>query len=184
MKKFLSVVLLLLISLTGTYAQNDQGLGYKTIDIGGELHWSPLQTTGGLHFAYNFPFHHGINLRLHVSKTDFSGKGANDSEKGNGYGLTLGYRYYFLLRPHGFFLGARHDLNRSETDWKKGLATGTSVTWTSQPMAEAGYMALINDQLFISPAIAAGYKMNIKTEGQPLYEGAVFYGGISVGYKF
>jgi len=52
------------------------------------------------------------------------------------------------------------------------------------PAAEAGYMFLINDMIFITPAISAGYLSNLSTTGGALGEGFIFTAGISAGIKF
>jgi hypothetical protein len=45
-------------------------------------------------------------------------------------------------------------------------------------------MFLINDEFFISPCIANGVEINVKTQGQPVGEGFITLLGISAGWKF
>jgi hypothetical protein len=110
--------------------------------------------------------------------------GKHDNEEGGGPGFSLGYRYYFLVRPHGFFLGARSDVWHLNIDWRQGTTFGNSKVWVVQPTLEIGYMFLINDELFISPCIANGAEINVKTQGQPVGEGFITLVGISAGWKF
>lgn len=161
-----------------------QDFGYKTIDVGGEFQWYSDGYITGLHLAYNFPIHHAIQLRIGYNKANHEDRGKHDNEEGGGPGFSLGYRYYFLVRPHGFFLGARSDLWHMNIDWKQGTAAGTSKIWVVQPTLEIGYMFLINDEFFISPSVSNGAEINVKTEGQPVGQGFITLVGISTGWKF
>ncbi len=175
---------LTIISLCLIINVRSQEAGYKTIDVGGEFQWYPKGYIGALHLAYNFPVHHSIQVRVGYNKSNWKAEGLHNNEEGGGPGFSLGYRYYVLVRPHGFFLGTRADLWRLSIDWKQGLFTGTSKVWAIQPTAEMGYMILINDMLFITPSFAAGVQSNIKTEGDPVGDGFIFLPGISIGWKF
>ena len=161
-----------------------QDFGYKTIDVGAEFLSSSKGHTATLHLAYNFPVHHALLLRAGYNSSKWKATGKHDNEEGNGPGASLGYRYYFLVRPHGFFLGARADVWRLTIDWRQGATTGKSKIWTLQPTAEIGYMILINDMFFISPTICGGVQTNIKTDGQEVGDGFIPQFGLSVGWKF
>ena len=167
-------------------AVRSQDMGYKTIDVGAEYIGSSKGYIAALHLAYNFPVHHAFQARIGYNSSNWKDKGKHDSEKGNGPGFSLGYRYYFLVRPHGFFLGARADVWRLNINWKQNitLITGSSKIWALQPTAEMGYMFLINDLFFISPTISAGVQTNIKTEGQAVGDGFIPQFGLSTGWKF
>lgn len=181
MKKLTSLTIALFYFIVTAHSQIE---GYKTIDVGGEFQWYPKGYISALHLAYNFPIHHAIQLSLGYNKSNWKDEGVHDNEKGGGPGFSLGYRYYFLVRPHGFFLGARADLWRLSIDWRQGIINGNSKIWALLPTGEIGYMFLINDMFFISPSIAAGVQTNIKTEGQAVGDGSVFLAGISAGWKF
>lgn len=181
MKK--QTILLLLIFLFNVPARS-QIMGYKTIDVGGEFQWYSKGFITTLHLAYNFPVHHSLQARLGYNKSNWKTKGNHDNEEGGGLGFSFGYRYYFLVRPHGFFLGARTDISNLSIDWRQGTSKGKSKIWAFQPTAETGYMFLINDLFFISPSFAAGVQSNIKTEGQPVGNGFIVLAGISAGWKF
>lgn len=178
---------LLTITFLLSLAARSQDLGYKTIDVGGEFLGSPKGYTAALHIAYNLQVHHGFQVRIGYNKSNWKDKGKHDMEEGSGAGFSLGYRYYFLVRPHGFFLGARADVWRLKINWQEMLfiqTNGTSKIWALQPAAEMGYMFLINDLFFISPTISAGIQTNIQTEGQPVGDGFIPQFGISAGWKF
>jgi hypothetical protein len=181
MKRF--TVLFLTLFLLNIICRS-QDLGYKTIDAGGEFQGYFKGYTAALHLAYNFSIHHSFQLRLGYNKNNLKDKGKHDNEEGGGHGGSLGYRYYFLVRPHGFFLGVHADLWRLSIDWRQGNVTGNSKIWALQPSVEMGYMILINDMFFITPSVSAGVQSNIKTEGQAIGDGFIMMTGISAGWKF
>ena len=164
---------------------HSQEIGYTTTDIGAEVQW---YSAGGyiaaLHLAFNGAVHSGFQVRAGYNKVDRSDWGVHTAETGGGVGGGIGYRYYFPFRPHQFFLGARSDIWRLKIDWKDPLNSGTTQTWTLHPAAEAGYMFLVNDMAFITPAVSAGYISNLVTDGVNVGEGFTFSAGISIGVKF
>jgi hypothetical protein len=181
MKKLTSLSIITVCFILNARSQD---FGYKTIDVGAEFQWYPKGYIYDLHLAYNFPIHYSIQAHVGYNKSNWKEKGIHDNEEGGGPGFSLGYRYYFLVRPHGFFLGARADMWRLFIDWRQGINNGRSKVWALQPTAEMGYMFLINDLFFISPSIAAGIQTNIKTEGQAVGDGSVILVGFSAGWKF
>lgn len=181
MKKY---ILLVIFFLSITLIATTQSFGYKTIDVGAEFLTSAKGNTTSLHLAYNLPVHHAFLLRAGYNSSKWKAKGNHDNEEGSGPGASLGYRYYFLVRPHGFFLGARAEAWRLTVDWQQGTTTGKTKIWALQPTAEMGYMFLINDMFFITPAISSGIQSNFKTEGQEVGEGFITRFGISAGWKF
>lgn len=161
-----------------------QDMGYKTFDLGAEFLGSGKGYTASLHLAYNLAVHHSFQARIGYNKSNWKDKGLHEDEHGSGAGVSLGYRYYFLVRPHGFFLGIRADVWRLNIYWDQNTEIGTSKVWALQPAAEMGYMLLINDLFFITPSINASVQSNIKTDGEPVGEGFIPQFGISVGWKF
>ncbi|MGC4037458.1 MAG: hypothetical protein QM764_15965 [Chitinophagaceae bacterium] len=183
MLKRLSLMVLL---IAGGYVLKAQEIGYTTTDFGAEAAWqSSGGVTGMVHLAFNAAIHSGFQIRAgyNVVNRESWGNG-HASEKGGGSGAGIGYRYYFPFRPHQFFLGLRADVWRLNLDWKDASSFGTTKTLTIHPAAEMGYMFLVNDMVFITPAVSAGYLSNISTDGEPVGEGFVFTAGMSVGVKF
>jgi hypothetical protein len=178
------IICLVTFSLFLTVNATTQDFGYKTIDVGAEFLSSTKGHTATLHLAFNFPVHHAFLFRAGYNSSKWKATGKHDYEEGNGPGASLGYRYYFLVRPHGFFLGARADVWRLTINWQKPTVTGKSKIWALQPNAEMGYMFLINDMFFISPTISAGVQTNIKTEGEEVGNGFIPQFGLSAGWKF
>lgn len=161
-----------------------QDLGYRTIDVGGEYQHYGKGYIAVVHLAYNATVHHSAQLRIGYNKSNWKADGKHDNEEGGGPGISLGYRYYFLVRPHGFFLGARADYWRLSIDWRQGSIKGKSKINVFQPSAEMGYMFLINDMFFFTPALGVGVQSNITTNGESCGDGFLFLPGISAGWKF
>jgi len=182
MKKpaFLGIYLLLSGFL---YSQEYIEFGYRTTDIGGSYEWYPSGSVFGLHAAFNSRLHHSVHFKLGYNVSNRKDGGENDNEKGNGWGGTLGYRYYFKPFPHKFFIGARSDLWRMSIDWEKGGQAGTSKTWTLVPAFEIGYTFFINDQAFLTPSMSTGTEINLKTDGQKVGQGFITLIGISAGVR-
>jgi len=181
----LKKISLLAILFVAAFTSKAQDIGYTTTDFGAEAQWqSPGGYTGMVHLAFNAAVHSGFQIRAGYNIVDRKDWGGHTREKGNGPGGGIGYRYYFPFRPHQFFLGLRADIWRLKLDYTDSTGGGISKTWALHPAAEAGYMFLINDMIFITPAISAGYLSNLSTTGGALGEGFIFTAGISAGIKF
>lgn len=174
---------LISLSFFQTVFSQDIEMGYTTTDIGGEFQWYPAGTITGLHIAFNSKLHNSFHFRIGYNKTDRKSWGTHNEEKGGGWGGTVGYRYYFKPFPHKFFIGARTDLWSMTIDWKQGTQSGTSKTLTLQPTFETGYTFFVNDQMFITPSLANGSEINIKTDGQDVGHGFITLLGISLGVR-
>ncbi len=182
MKKVLTI-LVFSILFGPVFSQDGVEVGYRTTDIGGEFQWYPAGTITALHIAMNARIHHSVHLRFGYNKTNRKSWGEHENEKGGGWGGTIGYRYYFKPFPHKFFIGARSDIWKLKIDWKDGTQSGTSNTWTLVPTLEIGYTFFINDQAFLTPSVANGAEINIKTDGQNVGQGFITLLGVSAGIR-
>lgn len=158
-------------------------MGFNTTDVGGEFQWYPDGSITSLHFAFNAKLHSSVNFRFGYNKTNRGDNGKHADEKGNGWGGSVGYRYYFKPFPYKFFIGSRLDLWKMKINWKDALVSGTSKTSTLQPTFEVGYTFIINSQVFITPSFANGFELNIKTDGQEVGHGLITLLGISMGVR-
>jgi hypothetical protein len=165
------------------YVRSQEEVGYTTTDIGAQFQWHPSGTITSLHVAFNSRMHHSMLLQLGYNKTDRQDKGEKDNETGSGFGAALGYRYYFRPYPHKFFIGAKADVWRMKIDWLEEAQPGQTKTWTVQPMLEIGYTLIINDQAFVTPFIANGVQVNVKTEGDKVGDGFITLIGLSAGFR-
>lgn len=159
--------------------------------IGIEFQAYPTGLIPGLRFDYNFASRHGVQLRAGYNWVRHRDLGVQDNEEGDGFGGTLGYRFYFRDGWTGWFAGARCDLWRNQLDWQdkddNGVVTGsgTSKITVIQPTAEGGYLfTLGNGGWFLAPSLAFGVEVNVKTEGAPMGEGTILLVGVCVGKRF
>ncbi len=179
MKKTICLAILSCLFYLSSSAQ-DESMGYRTTDAGVEFSGSSNNASLLLHLALNAKIHHSFVLRagyyLYINHVN--------SESGGGPMFSLGYRYYFLVRPHGFFLGIRSDIMHLSIDTGSGGTTLSSTAWSVLPAAEAGYQFLINDRIFITPFFSAGTLNHMKTDGAALSSGFRWQAGLSAGIKF
>ena len=180
MKKFATALSFILLAASA-YSQEE--VGYNTTDIGAEFQWYPSGTITGLHLAFNSKLHNSFLIRAGYNKADRKDNGEHASEKGGGWGGSLGYRYYFRPFPHKVFIGLRTDIWRMNIDWTDGPLFGETKTWTLQPTFELGYTFIINDQAFITPVLSNGVEVNLKTDGQKVGQGFITMVGISAGFR-
>ncbi|TNE58008.1 MAG: DUF3575 domain-containing protein, partial [Bacteroidetes bacterium] len=151
----------------------------------------PTGLIPGAHAEYLFQQHHCLQTRAGYNLVRHRDLGVQDDERGDGWGGTLGYRYYFREGWSGWFLGARNDIWRNRIDWLDKddngttIDNGTSKIIVVQPTAEAGYRFLLGDSgWFISPSAAYGIEINVQTNGKDVGEGTIMLIGISAGKRF
>lgn len=181
MKRLITIFFLVFLFNT-SHAQME--VGYNTTDIGAEFQWYKDGKFIGLHIATNAKLHHSFHSEIGYYMAGDPTASFYDNQKKGGLGLGLGYRYYIMLRPHAFFIGVKANLFTNEIIL---LGTQDPETHTSKifiPSLETGYMILVNDCFFITPAISIGYKTNLESIMSLDEKKAVALLGISVGAKF
>ncbi len=181
MKKSIVTLIAFFIISFQSYSQE---VGYKTTDIGVEYQY---YTGGGiykLHLAFNSKLHHSFLLSAGYNSINSTYSDKHENEKGGGFVAGIGYRYYVLYRPHGFFIGAKADYWKMSMDWTNALFIGNTETSFFVPALETGYMLLVNDILFITPTVSVGTRINLKSEVNPVKDGGIVQIGISAGIKF
>lgn len=194
MKKQLSLVILIFLFCSCSYGQN---MGFRTTDIGGEYQWYPHGSIYNLHVAFNSKLNHSFQLRLgynHVSA--YTARIQKEygvdvhTEFGKGWGGGFGYRYYFKPFPHKFFIGAKADLWIMQMDVDYGAAAGPYTiikkTLILQPAIETGYTFVINDIVYVTPNVSAGFQTDFGQFGKGLKYGNGFLptAGVSAGIRF
>ncbi len=181
MKKY--ILLITALSVIHSISQS-QDLGYNTVDIGGDYQWNPDASSYSLHVAFNAKIHHSIILRGGYTNLEPNNI-IDNSEKGNGWNASIGYRYYPNIRPYKFYIGTKIELSDLKIDWSRFIGAGTTKILVLQPTIETGYTFLINDLFFITPNIGAGYQTTINTNGSAVTYGNGFIPviGISTGFR-
>ena len=158
-------------------------VGYNTTDIGAEFQWYKDGKFIGLHAAINAKLHHSIHGEIGYYIAGDPTASFYYNQNNGGLGLGIGYRYYTMLRPHAFFIGAKANIFSN-----KVTVTGqTPQEYNSAifiPSIETGYMLLINDLFFITPSISLGYKTNLRSELKADEKKTIGMLGVSTGFKF
>jgi len=160
-------------------------VGYNTTDIGAEFQWYKDGKFIGLHLATNARLHHSFHATIGYYMAGDPTASFYYNQNNGGLGAGLGYRYYILLKPHGFFIGAKADLFTHKVGLKTqtlNIESRTSMIFI--PSLQTGYMILINDIFFITPTASIGYKMNLQSEMSLDEKKSVALFGISLGAKF
>ncbi len=183
MKYFTGLVLLILLKVTTVSSQD---FGYTTQDVGAEFQYQSDGLLFNLQLAFNAKTHHAIIFRAGYNKIN-SGSLIHNTENGDGWGGSLGYRYYFKVLPVKFFAELRVDGYKMNFNWKTPfLQEGNSKLVFLQPTIEVGYTFLFNELLFISPHLATGYQIKVSNRGETINYGNAFIlqPGISAGFRF
>ena len=167
-------------------AARSQEMGYKTVDVGAEFQWYPDGTAYNLEFAFNARMHHSILLRAGFNSVPDKKTDLHDGEEGNGWGGSVGYRYYVGVMPKRFYIGTRLEIWNMKITWSIPVTQSETKLTIFQPSLEAGYTFLINDLFFITPYVGGGPQVNLKTEGNKVNYGEGFnpIAGISAGWRF
>lgn len=161
----------------------------SAFDLDFEFQAYPTGLIPGIKLEKGFSNHHAVGLRFGYQIIRHRDLGVHDDERGNGYGFTLGYKYYFKEGFKGLSLGVRNDIWFNELDWRDDPLVGGSIMGTSkitvvQPTAEATYLIPFGESWIFSPSIAFGFEVNVKTEGEPVGEGAILLIGLNLGKRF
>ena len=177
----LPIVLLILFCSSASFGQSE--VGYNTSDFGATFQWYKDGKFIGIHGALNAKLHHSVFAEAGAYIAGEPTAAFYTNANKGGIGMGLGYRYYTMLRPHAFFVGVKANLFTN----KVSLTTPTAESYYSAifiPSFETGYMILINDQFFITPAVSIGYKTNLRSELKADKKKTVALLGISIGAKF
>lgn len=181
----LSLLVLSLVFTLSLHAQSRWSLAF-------EFQAYPTGLIPGLRADYHFKNHHSVHARAGYNWVRHRDLGIQDDERGDGFGGSLGYRYFFRENTKGgWFLGGRTDLWFNTLDWQDKdengniISTGTSKIVVLQPTALGGFQFLLgNKGWFVSPSAAFGVEINVKTEGAEVGEGLILLLGASVGKHF
>ena len=128
-------------------------------------------------------FRLGANI---TDRQDFSD--VNDTEEGEGFGGSIGYRKHYHFNKGKIIVGLNTDIWSLQIDWTDannpvGSQSGTTDIVVLQPWLEGGYFFKLNNgasQLGISAGI--GREFNIATSGDEVAQG--FIGSLILQYQF
>jgi len=181
----LCLAALFLLCLSPVQAGEDTAL-----DLGFELQVYRTGIIPGVRIERGFARRHAVHFRLGYQRIRHEDFGVHDDERGNGRGFSLGYSWF--LKPGGFkgwSFGVRSDLWFNTLDWidnegEPDEMSGTTDVVVLQPTVDAAYRWRISDNYFVMPSIAAGFEINVDTDGEDVGEGFILLVGIVAGYSF
>ncbi len=177
-----SIITILMLFLYPSFRANAQ------TDISFEFQAYPTGLIPGLRIAKAFGDKNAVHLRLGANIFDHRDLGVQDEEQGKGLGFSIGYKRYLKNDHQGWSLGIRNDLWFNTVEWIDYIdladdLTGTTKITVVQPTLELGYLLKFGKSWIFTPAVAFGYEVNVKTEGEPTGEGAILLLGISIGKR-
>lgn len=159
----------------------------KVTDIGLELQVYPTGIIPGIRAEKSLNKHGVGSVRLGYQIIDHQDMGLHDSEKGTGFGVTLGYKHYFQKYFTGLHLALRTDAWYNTLDWETetdaGKLEGTTDILVLQPTIELGWTFSLSDNIVLTPALAAGFEKNVYTKGEPTGEGLILLAGVTASYR-
>lgn len=182
-----SKYVLLLLSVLfsqGTYAQDN-----NVFDVSLELQGYPTGVIPGIRFEKGFSEQHSVHLRLGYQEIRHEDWGVHQDERGDGYGFTLGYRYYLQPGFQGWSLGFRTDVWFNQLDWTDNIGQTNEVRGRTdvtviQPTVQTGYLYQFNKRFFLRPTAAMGFEINVDTDGEDVGEGFIVLLGIEAGHRW
>jgi len=158
-------------------------------DIGLEFQAYPTGLIPGVRIEKGFGGKHAIHLRAGYQWIRHRDLGVHDDERGDGYGFTLGYRRYFQNDFRGWTISSRCDFWANNIDWTDetpmGDISGNTKIKVIQPTLDLGYTFLFGEgQTVLTPTVAFGYEVNVKTDGAETGEGAILLLGVELSRRF
>jgi hypothetical protein len=181
-KYTISIISLLMLFLFPSFQANAQ------TDISFEFQAYPTGLIPGLRVEQGFGDKSALHLRLGANLFDHRNLGVQDEERGSGFGFSVGYKRYLKNDHKGWSLGLKNDIWFNTVNWVDNISGGTDQEGTTkivvvQPTAELGYLMKFGNNWVFTPSIAFGFEVNVKTEGEPTGEGAIFLLGLSIGRR-
>ena len=136
----------------------------------------------------SFPIRSRSTLTVYggYNLTDRQDFGEHDNEEGGGPGFGVAWHRYLRARYQGLRFGLRTDLWFLEIDWDDdaGPRSGTTDITVLQPTGQVGYSRTVSQgRLLLEATVSLGLEINIDTQGEPVGEGAILLGGISIAYR-
>lgn len=168
--------------------QSISGIKIPRINLGGEIQAHAVGATLGARADLYLGKHVNWNFRLSYNLlNNKKDNNINAEEKGGGFGVALGYRY-FLDKREGLFVGGRADFRKMTIDWTSAVpltspTIGVSEVSIFQPSVEVGYLFKINKHWTVAPALSSGFNLNMITKGAKVDSGFIAQIGINAAYK-
>lgn len=187
MKRY-TFILFALAMMSLSTSHSALGQENQSTSLGFEFQAYPTGLIPGLRIEKTTGNSSILSVRLGYNWIRHRDLGKHDDERGQGYGITLGYKKYIRRGFRGWHLGLRTDVWRNSIDWYDDVASGRSAGNTKitvvQPTAELGHTIQLGSALTFTPTLSFGWEWNVKTEGEPTGEGAILLLGFHFGHLF
>ena len=146
----------------------------------------------GMTVAYGFGYYvqHSLSVGVSYRMSELGKSDIHAFERGEGWGGSLGYRYYFKAPTHGLFVGARAAVWQMEYEHIdiSGLSSFTEFSTVTRLFAypEVGYRWLLPVGLQLGAAVGYGTDRTLSLEAgdEPVQERWSPTGTVSIGWKF
>lgn len=129
-----------------------------------------------------------IGLRAGSNVFQHRDLGVHDDEKGQGFGFTPSYTYYFNKNRKQWNISVKNDVWWSSVDWydmvNNEMIEGSSEIVVLQPTVDIGYSFIVGDSFVLVPSLAGGWEWNVKTTGEPTGEGPIILVALKIGKRF
>ncbi len=166
-------------------------IAQTSIGVEGQVY--PAGIIPGIRFDLGLTENLNLTSRIGYNFADRRDWGKHDNEEGGGPGFSLGLERTGFLTEN-LSINARTDLWFMDIDWRDTEYicpivppceninfTGSSEVTVFQPTIGLAYIFPITDRFFIKPSLSFGYEINVKTEGDPVGEGAILLLGFQFG---
>lgn len=148
----------------------------------------PTGNIFGVQYSQQKDGHSEWNFRGSVNLISERTEGEQDIEEGEGFGGSVGYRYYLNEEHTGWFGSFRTDLWFSSIDWQDITApdegSGTTDITVVQPILFGGYVFELNDEWRFTPSLGGGVEFNVREDGRDVGEGPITLWGLQIGKRF
>lgn len=149
----------------------------------------PTGIIPGVRFERGFARRSSVHFRIGYQEIRHEDFGVHDDERGDGAGFSLGYSRFLNTGFTGWAFGVRSDLWFNRLDWIDDEGTpeelsGTTQVTVLQPTVDVSYRFLMSNNFFITPSLAAGFEINIDTDGEDVGEGFIVLLGLIAGFNF
>jgi len=157
--------------------------------FGFELQVYPTGVIPGFRYERAIAERRSLHLRVGYQEIRHEDFGVHDDERGDGAGFSIGHSWYRKASHLGWSFGIRSDLWINTLDWIDDEGTpeemsGTTVVTVLQPTVDVTYRYALTNKLFLSPSLAAGFEINIDTDGSDVGEGFIVLAGLTFGTRW
>ncbi|MCB9245572.1 MAG: hypothetical protein H6606_04005 [Flavobacteriales bacterium] len=181
---FLGCLMFLLFSTQAIAQATDK----NSSSIGVEFQAYPAGLMPGIQFEYQLAEHHAAHIRLGANYANRRDWGKHDDERGSGIGGTLGYRYRGEWRGSIISSGFRTDIWDMRIRWsntttdmgQQSIDRGETSILVVQPTLEIGWWKVFAQRWTLGICVSNGYEINVRTQGEPVGEGAITLLGINL----